>query len=218
MAESLLGPLLAARKLLVKQVKEWAEILVGYEAKNRYEVMDETGAVVARVAEEGSGVGRWLGRQFLGKCRRATLHVLDVGGQELARIEKPFRFWFHEVELVLKGRPAGKVVRRWRLFADRFAVVAADGSELVTIERGFLDHFRFRGTFRVTMGGLDVGRVTKEWRGLLSEWFTDADLFGIEFTAPDLDPAVKQLLFAATFLVDFTCFENNTRRDGLFGN
>lgn len=214
----MLDPLLHARKLLVKQVKEWAEILVGYEARNRYEVMDERGAVVALVAEEGSGIGRWLGRQFLGKCRRATLHVIEPGGRELARIEKPFRWWFHEVSLTEDGRPAGTVKRRWAIFADRFAVVAADGRELVAIERGFLDHFRFRGTFRVTMGGIEIGRVTKEWRGLLSEWFTDADLFGVEFNADDLDPAVKKLLFAATFLVDFTCFEDNQRRRGLFGD
>lgn len=221
----MLDRLLDARKLLIKQVKEWSEILLGYEARNLYEVMDERGTVIARVAEEGSGFGRWLGRQFLGRCRRATLHVLAPGGGgdggsaggEIARIEKPFRWYFHEVALTEAGRSAGSVVRRFAFFADRFAVLGADGGELITIERGILDHFRFRGTFRVTMGGLDVARITKEWRGVLSEWFTDADLFGIEFTADDLDPAVKKLLFAATFLIDFTCFENNQSRRGILG-
>jgi uncharacterized protein YxjI len=210
-----LDTLLGARKLLVRQVKEWSEILLGYEARNHYEVLDEGGRVVARVAEEGSGFGRWLGRQFLGRCRRATLHVMDPRGGELARIEKPFRWYFHQVELVEDGRPAGRIVRRFTIFTDRFALLGADGRELISIERGFLNHFRFRGTFKVTMSGLEVARITKEWRGLLTEWFTDADLFGVEFLADDLDPAVKSLLFAATFLIDFACFEQNQRRGGL---
>ncbi len=212
MRDSLLG----ARVLLIQQVKEWSEILLGYEAKNRYEVKDEAGHVLAMVAEEGSGFGRWLGRQFLGKCRKATLHVMESSGREFARIEKPFRWYFHEVALSEEGRPAGTIVRRFSIFKDHFSLLASDGRELLSIERGFLDHFRFRGTFRVTMGGLEVALIRKEWRGLLAEMFTDADRFGIEFTADDLDPAVKKLLFAATFLIDFTCFENNQKSGGVF--
>ena len=104
------------------------------------------------------------------------------------------------------------MVRRFSLFVDRFVILAPDGRELVFIERGFWDHFRFRGTFRVTRDDLEVARIRKEWRGILAEAFTDADLFGIEFVMPAIPPAVKKLLFAATFLVDFTCFENNQRR------
>lgn len=50
---------------------------------------------------------------------------------------------------------------------------------------------------------------------LLAEAFTDADRFGIGYTVDDLSPVVKKLLFAATFLIGFTCFENNTRRGGV---
>jgi uncharacterized protein YxjI len=206
----MLDSLLGARRLLIQQVKEWSEILLGYEARNRYEVQNENGVVVARVAEEGGGMGRWLGRQFLGKCRQATLHVIDPAGREVARIEKPFRWYFQEVELREEGYPVGTIVRRFAMFTDRFALLD-DDRELLSIERGFLDHFRFRGTFRVTMGGVEVALIRKEWRGLLTEAFTDADRFGIEFTVPDLPVVVRKLLFAATFLIDFTCFENNRR-------
>jgi len=208
----MLDPLLEAQRLLIRQVKEWSEILVGYEARNRYEVHDEARRLVARVAEEGAGLGRWLGRQFLGPRRRATLHVLDTGGSEVARIEKPFRWYFQQVVFREDGLPVGTVVRRFGLFVDRFAVLTTDGEELLGIERGFWDHFRFRGTFRATRNGVEVAQIRKEWRGILAEAFTDADLFGIEYTIPSLPAAVKKLLFAATFLIDFTRFENNQRR------
>ncbi len=207
----MLDPLVNCSRLLVRQVKEWSEILLGYEARNRYEVVDERGELVARVAEEGSGFGRWIGRQLLGHCRAATLHVLALDGRELARIEKPFRWFFQEVTLVEEGRFAGRIVRQLRWFKIGFAMHDASGAELLTIERGFLDRLRFSGTFRVSMQGHEVALIRKEWRGLLTEWFTDADHFGIEFTEPELDPAVRKLLFAATFLIDFTCFENNQR-------
>jgi hypothetical protein len=208
----MLDSLITCQRLIVRQVKEWSEILLGYEARNRYEVLDETGRLVARVAEEGAGLSRWLGRQFFGPCRRATLHVLDASGMEIARIEKPFRWYFQEVVLWEQGLPAGTVVRRFTMLVDRFVLLAPDGGPLLTIERGFWDHFRFRGTFRATWNGIEVARIRKEWRGLLAEAFTDADLFGIEFTVPAIPPTVKKLLFAATFLVDFTCFENNQPR------
>lgn len=210
----MLDELVAAKSLVIRQVKEWSEILVGYEARNRYEVRDEAGREVAQVIEVGSGLGRWLGRQFLGRCRKATLHVLEPGGGEIARMEKPFRWWFQEIELHQDGRFAGRIVRRFALLADRFALLSAEGAELLAIERGFLDHFRFRGTFRVRIGGLEVAHITKEWRGLFGEWFTDADTFGIRYLGDDLDPAVRKLLLAATFLIDFTCFENNRRGGG----
>lgn len=211
----MLDTLLDARRLVIHQVKEWPEILVGYEARNRYQVRDDEGRVVALVAEEGGGFTRWLGRQALGASRRATLHVLDPSGVEIARIEKPFRWYFHQVALWEDGRPVGTIVRRFSMLTDRFAVVGSDGRELISIERGFLDHFRLRGTFRVLLGGVDVAVIRKEWRGVLAEVFTDADRFGIEYTADDLLLVVKKLLFAATFLVDFTCFENNANRGGL---
>jgi hypothetical protein len=168
----MLDSLLDAQRLLIRQVKEWSEILVGYEARNRYEVQDETGRVVARVAEEVAGFGRWLGRQFLGSCRQATLHVLDEFGGEIARIEKPFRWYFQEVVLWADGRPLGTVVRRFGLLVDQFAILTTDGTELLAIERGFWDHFRFRGTFRATRDGVEVARIRKEWRGILAEAFT----------------------------------------------
>ena len=45
-----------------------------------------------------------------------------------------------------------------------------------------------------------VGRVTKQWSGLVKEAFTDADNFGISFPI-DLDVNVKATLLGAVFLI-----------------
>lgn len=45
-----------------------------------------------------------------------------------------------------------------------------------------------------------VGRISKQWGGLLREALTDADDFGLQFPV-DLDVRVKAVLLGATFLI-----------------
>lgn len=52
----------------------------------------------------------------------------------------------------------------------------------------------------LTKDGTEVGRIVKNWSGLLRETFTDADHFGISFPM-DLDVNVKAVLIGALFLI-----------------
>ena len=45
-----------------------------------------------------------------------------------------------------------------------------------------------------------VGKITKQWSGLMREMFTDTDYFGVTFPM-DLDVNIKAVLLAATFLI-----------------
>lgn len=54
-----------------------------------------------------------------------------------------------------------------------------------------------------------VGKISKKWTGLLREFFTDADNFGIQFPM-DLDVKVKAVLIGACIMVDFLYFEQNS--------
>lgn len=45
-----------------------------------------------------------------------------------------------------------------------------------------------------------VGRISKQWSGLLREAFTDADYFGITFPM-DLDVRMKAVMIGACFLI-----------------
>ena len=49
-------------------------------------------------------------------------------------------------------------------------------------------------------GSAQVGRISKQWSGLVKEMFTDADNFGVVFPM-DLDVKVKATTLAATFLI-----------------
>ncbi|KAG0718536.1 Phospholipid scramblase 1 [Chionoecetes opilio] len=53
---------------------------------------------------------------------------------------------------------------------------------------------------------VQVGTITKQWRGLCAEAFTDADNFGLSVPV-DMDVRTKALLLGALFLIDFMYFE-----------
>ncbi len=200
------------KRILVHQIKEWGEILVGFESRNRYELKDESGALIGYAAEEGGGFGRAVGRQLFGSGRKATIHVLDAQGKEVARGDKPFTWFFHRVEVFADGRKLGAIHRRFTLLHRRFTVETADGRELFTVDSPFLQIW----TFKLLFKGQEVGVIKKKWGGMLKEMFSDADVFGLEYDdLPELE-AVRPLLIFATLLVDFVCFENNRGSGGMF--
>ena len=205
--QSGLAGLLGDRRIvLVRQLKEWGEILVGLEGQNRYELLDEQGQRIGYAAEESRGVGGWLMRNGLGRCRPATIVIHGPGGEVLGRGEKPFRFFFHRMEIHDGDVRIGAIERRWSWFHRRLVIENAAGEEVVEILSPWLRIWTFEARFQ----GQQVGCIRKKWGGLLREWWSDADTFGVEFEA-HLPAEARRLLLVAAFLIDFAFFENNNR-------
>lgn len=192
-------------RVLIKQTKEWGEIVLGFESKNRFELLDEDGRRLGLAAEEAKGLGAWLLRNMLGRCRAAKIHVYDNHGDEVGRGEKPFRWFFHRMEIYDAGVRIGAIQRRWSWLHRIFAIENKSGAAVMELRSPFFRPW----TFKLTFQGSEAGVIRKKWGGMLTEFFTDADLFGVEFAA-HVPVEVRKLLVVATFLVDFTCFENNS--------
>jgi len=194
-------------RLLVRQKKEWGEILIGFESRNRFEIFDEAGRTAGFAAEEGTGIGQIFLRNFLGRMRAAKVHIYNGGGEDVGRGEKPFRFYFHRMEVFDGQEKIGAIQRKFSILHRLFTVEDASGQEVLQIKSPF---FRI-WTFKLLVDGQEVGRISKKWGGILREAFTDADTFGVEFSHPKLPQTVKKLLLVAVFLVDFVCFEGNSK-------
>ncbi len=193
-----------ARHLKVGQVKEWGEILTGFETRNKYEVRDEHGRTILLAAEESTGLGAVLLRMFLKALRPFTMTLLDQGGNVFLRLRRPFRFMFHRIEVFdAEDRPLGAVERRFSLLRRIYDVLDTQGQTRITL---FGPVFR-PWTFEIRKSNEVVGKIQKKWSGLGRELFTDADNFGIEFS-PLLDHDDRLRLLAAVFLIDFVHFEN----------
>lgn len=191
-------------RVLVRQTKEWGEILLGFESKNRFELLDEHGQRLGLAAEEAQGFGAWFLRNLFGRCRKASIHVYDALGRKVGRGEKPFRWYFHRMEVWDGETRLGAVQRRFSLLHRTFAIENAAGEEVMQIHSPL---FRI-WTFKLMFQGQEVGAIKKRWGGLLREMFTDADTFGLE-VQQHVPVEVRKILLIATFLIDFTCFENN---------
>ncbi len=187
--------------LVVIQQKEWGEILTGFETKNRYTISDVSGSRLYLAAEEADST---LLRWFLKALRPFTIAVLTENGQVVFRVIRPFRFYFHRVEIVdSKGQTLGVIERRFSVLSLIYSVLDSSGEEVFQLFGPILHPW----TFQIRNDGVDYGKITKKWSGLMKEGFTDADNFAVMFPA-EWDVKLKALFLGAVFLIDFVHFEN----------
>jgi uncharacterized protein YxjI len=188
-----------AESLVVRQKKEWGEILTGFEARNRYAVYEPSGQQVYWAAEEGS----MFLRLILKALRPFNIHILSADGTPALKLEKPFRFYFHEMSVSTpEGRHLGTIKREFSLLQRKFTVLNAQGGEACAICAPLLHPW----TFKISSDGAETGEILKNWSGMLKEAFTDSDNFSVSFPLGS-SAEHKALLLAALFLVDMVFFE-----------
>lgn len=187
--------------LIVSQKKEWGEILTGFETKNRYVVMDPSGNELYMAVE---GDGSMILRVFLKALRPFEIKVLTFDNNTVLKLKRPFRFYFHQLNVFdSQGNPLGSIQRRFSVLRRIYSVSDVSGQEMFQLFGPILHPW----TFEIRKNGMEYGKITKKWSGLLKEGFTDADNFGVSFPA-GWDINVKSLFLGAVFLIDFVHFEN----------
>jgi len=198
----LMERLAAANGLLVRQQKEMGEILTGLEQRNKYLVTDPAGGDLFAAVEEG---GSTIGRIFLRNIRPFRMRVLGLDGQPVLLLQRPFRWFFHEIVVSdPHQRKLGRIQRRFAWARRIYSVFDATGREVWRLYGPILHPW----TFEIRQGERVQGRIVKKWSGLAKEGFTDADNFGITFPA-GANASTKALLLGAVFLIDFVHFENS---------
>jgi uncharacterized protein YxjI len=192
------------RALRVRQTKEWGEILIGLEGRNRYQVVGDDGQTVFIAGEVGSGLGLLLLRSFLKASRPFTMELKTPDGATALRLRRPWRFWLSQMEVQDgEGHLLGSVHQRFAFFARLYDVLGPSGELLATLRGPFFKPW----TFHIEQNGQEVGLIQKRWSGFGKEMFTDADNFGVTFEGVR-DARLRTLVVAATFLLDFVHFEN----------
>jgi uncharacterized protein YxjI len=187
--------------LVISQQKEWGEILTGFETRNKYLVSDTEGNRLYLAAEEA---GSLLLRLLLKARRPFTIRVFTGDQQEVLRVRRPFRFYFHQAEVLdSQGQSLGVIEKRFSLVRRVYAVTDERGQEIAQLFGTLLRPW----TFQIRSDGQTHGKIAKKWSGLLKEGFSDADNFGVQFPAT-WDVRRKALFLGAVFLIDFVHFEN----------
>ncbi|TPV96909.1 MAG: scramblase [Myxococcales bacterium FL481] len=199
-----LVPLDQSDGLMVEQQTEWHESFTDFETENRYLVYDPGGQPVYVAEEEGGGILRMLTRSLMNSARPFTMHMFSVDGQPVGTMRRPFRFYFHRLEVFDEdGDHVGTVQKRWSVLRRKYALLDPQGEPVFEVVGPLLKPW----TFDIFDGEHQIGRICKRWSGLGREILTDADAFGVEY-AEDLEVEAKQMLLATVFLIDFLHFEN----------
>ena len=190
----------SASTLIVSQKKEWGEILSGFETKNRYVVLSEMGNELYYAAEKSSV----LLRLFLKALRPFEIIVARADGSTVLNLERPFRFYFHKLDVRdAQGKLLGTIEREFSVLRRLYRISNSMGMEICRLYGPLLHPW----TFEIRENDRQVGKITKKWSGLAKEVFTDADNFAIEMP-PGKDVETKSVLLGAVFLIDFVHFES----------
>lgn len=204
-------------QLIVKQQVELLEAFTGFETNNKYKITNSLGQQVYFAAEDTD----MCTRQCCGPGRPFDMRIFDNAQNEIIHIQRPLRCGLccfpcclQEMEICAPaGQVVGYVVQKWTLCAPRFEIQDANHNCILIIE-GPVCVCNMCGDveFKVlsSNGETEVGKISKQWGGIIREAYTDADTFGVTFPM-DLDVKAKATLLGSVFLIDFMYFEQSNQ-------
>ncbi|XP_046461866.1 phospholipid scramblase 2-like [Daphnia pulex] len=206
--------LTAIDQLLVHQKVELLEAFTGFETTNKYTVKNSMGQKVFRATE----ISDCCTRQLCGPNRAFDMKIVDNNDHEVIHLNRPlacsscfFPCCLQTMEVTAPpGTVIGSIQQEWSIIKPKFSIKDASGETVLTIEGPFCT-FSMCGDVEFNVysrGGDKVGKISKQWSGLVREAFTDADMFGINFPL-DLDVRIKAVMLGACFLIDFMFFEKS---------
>lgn len=206
-------------QLLVHQQVELLEAFTGFETNNKYEIKNSMGQRVYFAAEDTC----CCTRNCCGNNRPFEIQIMDNQGREVIHLSSPLRCdtcWFpcclKKVEVQAPpGQVIGYIKQAWSICKPKFYLQTAEEDTVLQINGPcFTCNICGDVEFDVTStdGETQVGRISKQWTGLVKEMFTDADNFGVAFPM-DLDVKMKATMLGAVFLIDFMFFEKEQNKE-----
>jgi len=215
-------------QLIIKQRLEMLEAVAGVmgyglETANKYKIKNVLGQNVYKAVEDTECCTRII----CGPARPFDMIIKDNADREVIHLSRPFACQsccfpccLQKLEVSSPpGTTIGFVKQKWTCIKPKFDICDGDGNVALVI-LGPWCTYSCAGDVEFKIMTPDesheVGRISKQWTGLLKEAFTDMDNFGITFPM-DLDVRCKATLIGAAFLIDYMFFEKkaNNENDGL---
>lgn len=177
------------------------------ELRNQYTLTGDDGQEIGKVEQAKQSPFAFILRLVtrMDVALPVTLNITGTDGQQALKLHKP---WFRFAVAVTDegGNKIGSVIKRIRLGKAVFNVEGPGGEEFGTLKA---ENWRARDFRFDNVAGTEVARVTKSWRGLLTEAFTDADSYAVTFV-DTTDNATRKLALAAALAVDLTMKQKDT--------
>lgn len=212
-------------QLIIKQRLEMLEAVAGImgyglETANKYKIKNALGQNVYKAVEDTECCTRIV----CGPSRPFEMIIKDNADREVIHLNRPFKCQsccfpccLQQLEVSSPpGTTIGFVKQRWTCIKPKFDITDGDGNVALVI-CGPWCTYSCAGDVEFKIMTPDesqeIGRISKQWTGLLKEAFTDMDNFGITFPM-DLDVRCKATLIGAAFLIDYMFFEKKANNEG----
>lgn len=212
-------------QLIIKQKVEMLEAVAGVmgyglETSNKYRIKNVMGQNVYKAEEDTDCCTRIV----CGPGRPFDMIIKDNADREVMHLNRPlacsscfFPCCLQSIEVSAPpGNTIGFVNQKWTCIKPKFEITDGDGNVALVLKGPWCTYSCGQDVeFKVMTPDEqhEVGRISKEWSGLLKEAFTDSDNFGIKFPM-DLDVRAKATLIGAAFLIDYMFFEKKANREG----
>lgn len=193
------GPL-DQQTIVVEQVRKF------FEMRNQYGLYDPDGQRIGAIEQVEQSPLQFLVRLFssLDVMLPTTLAVEDADDQPVLLLHKPWFRWKVEVSRP-DGTPLGTVGKQLRLGKARFSIADPGGREIGEVRA---ENWRAKDFTIVDASGGEVARVSKRWRGLVTEAFTDADTYVVDLGI-STEP-LRSLALAAALSIDVIMKQKDT--------
>ena len=192
--------LLEQQQIVVEQVRKF------FEMRNQYGLFSTDGRRMGAIEQVEQSPLQFLVRLFsdLDVMLPTTLAVRGASDDTVLQLHKPWFKWRVEVSRA-DGTTLGSVSKQLRLGKARFSLTGPDGRELGEVRA---ENWRAKDFSIVDAAGQEVARVTKRWRGLVTEAFTDADTYVVDLSSTT-EP-LRSLALAAALSVDVIMKQKDT--------
>ncbi|KAJ8654259.1 hypothetical protein O0I10_010081 [Lichtheimia ornata] len=204
------APVLSQSALVVGREFEMLNIFLGYEQANRYKIMDPNGTYLGYILEE-EGFAKSVGRQFLGTHRRMNATILNVQGEVVFKIVRPFSFINSRIYIyTADDRLVGEVQQRWHLLRRRYDLFVGN-TQFSYIDTPFLGwDFNLQDA-----EGQPLGNVSRNFMGFAREIFTDTGNYvlrmdAVENNARGMTLDERAVTLACAVSIDFDYFSRHS--------
>jgi uncharacterized protein YxjI len=194
-------------------VRQKAKII---EMNNEYAILDEEGAQIGKVRQEGQSKLKKFVRlvadvdQFL----THTLAIYDDDGSKVLELVRPAKVFKSTLQVNDGGgSPRGKISQQNVVGKKRFALEDQSGRALGSIDA---ENWRSWDFAVHDEQGLEVARISKNWSGALREVFTTADHYMVRITgSPPRE--LRLLIVGAAAAIDIALKQDDTGGWGFGG-
>jgi uncharacterized protein YxjI len=186
------------------------------EVTNQYRILDEAGKDIGFIREEGQSTAKKIFRFFSDVDQFLThrLAVYDRDGGKVLEMTRPAKVFKSKLEIRDdQGRAAGRIVQENLVGKKRFRLESAGGQLLGSINA---ENWRSWDFSIQDRAGNEVGRITKNWAGTLTEAFTTADRYLLNISG-QVSPELRLLMVASAAGVDTALKQDDTGGVGLGG-